>query len=72
MSAETYTPGHTRNATDFMARRTLQSHGEFLAGQLARQLEEKEEHGHAQTLRAWGQSERGLFAQSWVSAVGTK
>lgn len=34
MSTETYTPGHTENATDFMARRTLQSHGQFFAGQL--------------------------------------
>lgn len=39
---------------------------------LARQLGENGEHGHAQTLRAWSQSEGGLFAQSWVSAVGTR
>ena len=39
---------------------------------LARQLEEKEEHAHAQTLPGWSQSDGCLFAQSWVSAVGAK
>lgn len=29
MSTERYTPGHSHNATDFMAQRTLQSHGRF-------------------------------------------
>lgn len=29
MSKETYTPGHTENATNFMGKRTLESHGEF-------------------------------------------
>jgi len=29
MSPEIYTPGHTENASDFMARRTLESHGAF-------------------------------------------
>ena len=29
MSSESYTPGHTSNASDFMAQRSLQSHGEF-------------------------------------------
>lgn len=29
MSAESYTPGHTSNASDFMAKRSLQSHGQF-------------------------------------------
>jgi SAM-dependent methyltransferase len=29
MGAEFYTPGHTANATDFMAKRTLGSHGAF-------------------------------------------
>ena len=29
MSAELYTPGHTANASDFMAKRTLASHGQF-------------------------------------------
>src|SRR5262245_38433254 len=35
MEAESYTPGHTANASDFMARRTLQSHGQFFLGYLA-------------------------------------
>ena len=29
MSAGSYTPGHTSNASDFMAKRSLQSHGQF-------------------------------------------
>ena len=29
MSAESYTPGHSHNATDFMSLRSLQSHGQF-------------------------------------------
>ena len=29
MTSATYTPGHSRNATEFMARRTIESHGEF-------------------------------------------
>ncbi len=29
MSTETYTPGHTQNATDFMSARSIQSHGQF-------------------------------------------
>ena len=29
MRAESYTPGHSQNATDFMAKRSLQLHGEF-------------------------------------------
>jgi SAM-dependent methyltransferase len=29
MTAESYTPGHTSNASDFMARRSLRSHGQF-------------------------------------------
>src|SRR5687768_16069466 len=29
MTEGTYTPGHSQNATDFMARRSLRSHGEF-------------------------------------------
>jgi len=29
LNKETYTPGHTRNATSFMGKRTLESHGEF-------------------------------------------
>jgi SAM-dependent methyltransferase len=35
MNRESYTPGHGANATDFMARRSLQSHGEFFLDQLA-------------------------------------
>lgn len=29
MHNETYTPGYTKNATDFMAQRSLESHGQF-------------------------------------------
>ena len=29
MKVESYTPGHTKNASDFMAKRTLDSHGSF-------------------------------------------
>jgi SAM-dependent methyltransferase len=29
MKSESYTPGHTQNASDFMAKRTLDSHGNF-------------------------------------------
>ena len=28
-TTDTYLPGHSRNATDFMARRSLDSHGDF-------------------------------------------
>src|ERR671932_675226 len=34
MNAESYTPGHTASASDFMARRSLQSHGEFFSSHL--------------------------------------
>ncbi len=34
MDTERYTPGHSLNATDFMARRTLASHGQFFAAHL--------------------------------------
>src|SRR5262245_31022205 len=34
MNAETYTPGHSQSATDFMARRSLASHGEFFLAHL--------------------------------------
>src|SRR5579859_2677926 len=33
-----YTPGHSQNATDFMAKRSLDSHGAFFAPHLARGL----------------------------------
>ncbi len=36
MAEETYTPGHTQNATDFMAKRTLESHGRFFSTYLCR------------------------------------
>jgi SAM-dependent methyltransferase len=34
MTAECYTPGHTSNASDFMAKRSLQSHGQFFLSYL--------------------------------------
>lgn len=34
-SAETYLPGHSPNATDFMSKRTIESHGEFFLPHLA-------------------------------------
>jgi SAM-dependent methyltransferase len=34
LNAETYTPGHTENASEFMARRTLASHGAFFVPHL--------------------------------------
>jgi SAM-dependent methyltransferase len=34
MTAETYTPGHSQGATDFMAWRSLASHGEFFLAHL--------------------------------------
>lgn len=36
MTDEIYTPGHTQNATDFMAKRTLESHGGFFLPYLRR------------------------------------
>jgi len=35
MGSEAYTPGHTSNASDFMAKRSLQSHGQFFLPYLA-------------------------------------
>lgn len=35
MTIDAYTPGHSQNATDFMARRSLASHGAFFAPHLA-------------------------------------
>lgn len=35
MSTTVYTPGHSQNATDFMATRSLQSHGAFFVTHLA-------------------------------------
>jgi len=34
MNPESYTPGHTQNATDFMSRRSLESHGQFFVPHL--------------------------------------
>ncbi|NEQ97488.1 MAG: methyltransferase domain-containing protein [Cyanothece sp. SIO2G6] len=34
MNKEIYTPGHTKNATNFMAKRTVESHGQFFAAQI--------------------------------------
>lgn len=39
MSEETYTPGHTQNATRFMAKRSFESHGMFFDPYLADQLD---------------------------------
>lgn len=36
MTKEHYTPGHSRNATEFMAKRALQSHGQFFLPRLTR------------------------------------
>ncbi|HEX3731247.1 MAG TPA: methyltransferase domain-containing protein, partial [Opitutaceae bacterium] len=38
MAKEAYTPGHASNATDFMAQRSLESHGGFFAGYLEQGL----------------------------------
>ncbi len=38
MTINVYTPGHSQNATDFMAKRSLESHGAFFATHLARGL----------------------------------
>jgi SAM-dependent methyltransferase len=35
MTADVYTPGHSQNATQFMAQRSLASHGAFFAAHLA-------------------------------------
>ena len=47
---------------------SLESIGRYLADQ----IEKTSESRHAQTLRRWSQSQDGMFAQSWVSAVGRK
>lgn len=38
MKSEIYTPGHSENASDFMARRTFESHGAFFAPYLEQGL----------------------------------
>jgi SAM-dependent methyltransferase len=45
---------------------------EFIGEYLAVQLERDGSVEHARTLRSWSGSIGGLFAQSWVSAVGQK
>ncbi|HTP83789.1 MAG TPA: methyltransferase domain-containing protein [Alphaproteobacteria bacterium] len=37
-TSDVYTPGHSQNATDFMAKRSLESHGAFFAPHLGRGL----------------------------------
>jgi ubiquinone/menaquinone biosynthesis C-methylase UbiE len=44
----------------------------FIGEYLALQLEQKGHKEHAETLLEWGKSQRGMFAQAWVSAVGRK
>lgn len=44
----------------------------FISEYLAVQLKEAGKETHADTLRAWSKNEGGLFAQAWISAVGTK
>lgn len=39
MTKETYTPGHTKNATNFMGKRTLESHGSFFRDYLEESLD---------------------------------
>ncbi len=45
---------------------------EFIGEYLALQLEQKERIREAQTFRDWSKSDGGMFAQAWVSAIGTK
>ncbi|MEM9161404.1 MAG: class I SAM-dependent methyltransferase [Verrucomicrobiota bacterium] len=45
---------------------------DFIGEYLALQLEQKGDVKGAQTLRAWSKSDEGMFAQAWVSAIGTK
>lgn len=45
---------------------------EFISEYLALQLEQAEMPQHASCLRQWSKSSPGMFAQTWVSAVGTK
>lgn len=44
----------------------------FIGEYLALQLDEVGQPEHAECLRDWSQSEAGLFAQSWVAAIGTR
>lgn len=45
---------------------------EFISEYLALQFEQAEMPQHASCFRAWSKSSPGMFAQTWVSAVGTK
>ncbi|MEM9009309.1 MAG: class I SAM-dependent methyltransferase [Cyanobacteria bacterium P01_F01_bin.86] len=45
---------------------------EFIGEYLALQLEQKESHREAQIFRDWSKSDGGMFAQTWVSAIGKK
>lgn len=45
---------------------------DFIGEYLALQLEREGDAESARTFREWSQSEGGLFAQAWVSAVGRK
>ena len=45
---------------------------DFIGEYLARQLEQAGSGTEAATLRSWSKSPGGLFAQTWVSTVGTK
>jgi hypothetical protein len=44
----------------------------FIGEYLALQLNKTGMPQHAEIFRGWSNSEAGLFAQSWVSAIGTK
>lgn len=45
---------------------------DFIGEYLALQFDEAGQPEHAQCLRGWSRSDAGLFAQSWVSAIGTR
>ncbi len=45
---------------------------ELIGEYLAVQLEKADQTEHAETFRNWYSSSYGMFAQSWISAVGTK
>jgi SAM-dependent methyltransferase len=59
-------------AVNMSARYECYSSLEFIGEYLAVQLERDGSVEHARTLRAWSGSIGGMFAQSWVSAVGLK
>lgn len=45
---------------------------DFIGEYLARRLDLARMHDHAACLREWSNSSTGMFAQCWVSAIGTK